>query len=528
MILRLQTLTFLLAIISTANGLQPSNIPSDTPLSSLISTAKTHLANGAPLDALPYFDAAITRDPANYLTIFQRGATYLSLGKNAKALLDFDEVLKIKPDFEGALLQRARIRMKSADWAAAKKDLMAAGKNTAEEIEELKEAQGAAVLAEKAEKKGDWETCVSQSGVAIMKASQSLPLRQMRARCRFERGEIQEGISDLAHVLQMAPGSVEPHLQMSSMLFYSLADTERGVSQMRKCLHSDPDSKTCSRLFRREKQIVKRLASLDSLREGRKFSKAAEILVGNKEDTGLLQDVKEDVEAAREAGHIHPKAPNMLYNNLVEKTCETYRQMKMKKKAQPYCTEALQLNPHSLHGLLAKGEAQIDADEFEPAIQTLNLAKEHHSNSQEIQNLLQKAFTLHKRSKQKDYYKVLGVDREADEKTIKRAYRKMTKQFHPDKAHSQGISKEDAEKKMASVNEAYEVLSNPELRARFDRGDDPNDPEGQGGHPFQGSPFGHGGGQQFFFQQGGGGQHFKFSQGGFQFPGGFPGGFPFG
>ncbi|EEH23396.1 hypothetical protein PABG_05607 [Paracoccidioides brasiliensis Pb03] len=522
MIVSLQTLAFLLAVISATNGLQSSDIPSDTPLSSLISTAKTHLKNGAPQDALPYFDAAISRDPANYLTIFQRGATYLSLGKSAKALQDFNEVLKIKPDFEGALLQRARLNMKSADWAAAKKDLVAAGKNTAAEIAELDEAQGAARLAQAAEKKGDWEACVSQSGVAILKAPQSLPLRQLRAHCRFERGEIQEAIGDLAHVLLMSPGSVEPYLQISSMLFYSLADTERGITQIRKCLHSDPDSKVCSRLFRREKQIAKQLATLESLREGRKFSKAAELLVGNKDDPGLLQDVKDDVKAARAAGHIQPKAPNLLHDNLVEKTCEIYRQMKSKKKARKYCTEALELNPNSIHGLLSQAEAQIEEGELESAIKTLNHARGQHENIQELQSLLQKAQTLLKRSKQKDYYKVLGVDRDADEKTIKRAYRKMTKLHHPDKAISHGITKEDAEKKMAAINEAYEVLSNPELRARFDRGDDPNNPEAQG-HPFQGSPFGPGGGgQQFFFQQGSGPHHFKFQGGSFNFPGGFP------
>lgn len=74
---------------------------------------------------------------------------------------------------------------------------------------------------------------------------------------------------------------------------------------------------------------------------------------------------------------------------------------------------------------------------------------------------------------------------------------------------------------MAEINEAYEVLSDPELRARFDRGDDPNSQEQ--GQPFHGSPFGQGaGGQQFFFQHGGGGG-FKFQQGG----GGNPFGFAF-
>lgn len=189
--------------------------------------------------------------------------------------------------------------------------------------------------------------------------------------------------------------------------------------------------------------------------------------------------------------------------------------MNMAKKAGPYCAESLQLVPFSLHGLLYQAQSALDEDRFEDAVRTLNTAKEHHPHSQDIQSLLQKAHALLKRSKQKDYYKVLGVSRDADERTIKRAYRQLTKVNHPDKAASQGVSKEVAEKKMASINEAYEVLSDSELRTRYDNGDDPNDPESQRGNPFQqGSPFGQGGGQQFFFQQGG--PQFKFS-GGFPF-----------
>lgn len=194
--------------------------------------------------------------------------------------------------------------------------------------------------------------------------------------------------------------------------------------------------------------------------------------------------------------------------------------MNNKKKAQPYCTEALTLNPTSLPALVLQAQNQLEAEDFDAAISTLNTAKEHHPSAQNIQPLLQKAHTLLKRSKTKDYYKVLGVSTDADDRTIKRAYRTATKQFHPDKVRAQSISKEQAEKKMADVNEAYEILSDPELRARFDRGDDPNNPDHQG-QPFQGSPFGQGpGGQQFFFRQGGGGGGgFKFQGGG----GGFPG-----
>ena len=156
----------------------------------------------------------------------------------------------------------------------------------------------------------------------------------------------------------------------------------------------------------------------------------------------------------------------------------------------------------------------MTAENYDAAIATLTQAKEHHPEYEKLNQLLHNAQIELKKSKTKDYYKVLSLPRDADELQIKAAYRRMVKQHHPDKAHKQGISKEDAEKKMASINEAYEVLSDPELKARFDQGDDPNDHENQrGGHnPFQQGGFGGfpgggfpGGGQQFNFKFGGGG-----------------------
>ncbi|HSB89442.1 MAG TPA: J domain-containing protein [Anaerolineales bacterium] len=65
----------------------------------------------------------------------------------------------------------------------------------------------------------------------------------------------------------------------------------------------------------------------------------------------------------------------------------------------------------------------------------------------------------------KDYYKVLGVERNADGKAIKRAYRKLAVQFHPDK--NPGDSR--AEERFKEINEAYEVLGDPAKRAKYDQ-----------------------------------------------------------
>ncbi|MGB6169007.1 MAG: molecular chaperone DnaJ [Geitlerinemataceae cyanobacterium] len=63
-----------------------------------------------------------------------------------------------------------------------------------------------------------------------------------------------------------------------------------------------------------------------------------------------------------------------------------------------------------------------------------------------------------------DYYEMLGVSRDADKEEVKRAYRRLARKYHPD------VNKEEgAEERFKEINRAYEVLSEPELRARYDR-----------------------------------------------------------
>ncbi|MBO4693039.1 MAG: molecular chaperone DnaJ [Clostridia bacterium] len=81
----------------------------------------------------------------------------------------------------------------------------------------------------------------------------------------------------------------------------------------------------------------------------------------------------------------------------------------------------------------------------------------------------------------RDYYSVLGVDRDVNDDDLKKAYRKAAKKYHPD-LHP---GDKEAEKSFKEVNEAYEVLSDKEKRARYDQfghaGVDPNFNPGAGG-----------------------------------------------
>src|SRR5436853_6266849 len=65
----------------------------------------------------------------------------------------------------------------------------------------------------------------------------------------------------------------------------------------------------------------------------------------------------------------------------------------------------------------------------------------------------------------KDYYDVLGVSRTATDAEIKKAFRKLAREYHPDVAKN----KKQAEEKFREINEAYEVLSDPAKRKKYDQ-----------------------------------------------------------
>jgi len=100
----------------------------------------------------------------------------------------------------------------------------------------------------------------------------------------------------------------------------------------------------------------------------------------------------------------------------------------------------------------------------------------------------------------KDYYRVLGVDKNASEKEIKKAFRKLAKESHPDA----NPDNPQAESKFKEINEAYAVLSDPEKRAQYDRfGADFEKFKGFQGQPGGSSGFGGFGGFSGFGSNGG-------------------------
>lgn len=108
------------------------------------------------------------------------------------------------------------------------------------------------------------------------------------------------------------------------------------------------------------------------------------------------------------------------------------------------------------------------------------------------------------RSGSRDYYEVLGVTKSASQDDIKKSYRRLALQWHPDKHQSSGkTQKDEANRRFREIAEAYEVLGNSQKRRDYDAYRD----FGGGAHPSGGwssSPFGSGGGSEQYRQPPGG------------------------
>ena len=85
-------------------------------------------------------------------------------------------------------------------------------------------------------------------------------------------------------------------------------------------------------------------------------------------------------------------------------------------------------------------------------------------------------------AEKRDYYEVLGLDRSATDKDLKKSFRSLARKYHPDRS-----TEEDAEDRFKEIQEAYAVLSDEQKRAQYDRF----------GHKGVGASFGGGGFQGF-------------------------------
>ncbi|XP_029931960.1 dnaJ homolog subfamily C member 3b [Myripristis murdjan] len=448
------------------------------------------LAAGQLAEALSHYHSAVEGDSKNYLTYYKRAAVFLAMGKSKSALPDLTRAIQLKPDFLAARLQRGNILLKQGNTQEAREDFEAVLQRSpdqeeaqdqlmkANELEELQEEAHAA------HHRGDYSTTITVLDRVIEISPWDPESRELRAECYIRLGDPQKAIQDLTPTTRLRNDNRAAFLKLS-MLHYSLGEHHESLNHIRECLKLDQDDKECFSHYKQVKKLSKQLDAAEELIQEERYQEA--------------------IEKYESAMKTEPNVP--FYTNLAkERICHCLVKIKRAHDAIDVCSEAHQRDPRNVNVLRDRAEAFILNQDYEKAVEDYQEAREFDSDSNEIREGLERAQKLLKISRKRDYYKILGVNRSASKQEIIKAYRKLAQQWHPDNFQSEAEKKE-AEKKFIDIASAKEVLTDPEMRQKFDAGEDPLDPEnqqgggGQGGHgwPFHFNPFESGGNFHFKF-----------------------------
>ncbi|KAG8218075.1 hypothetical protein J3R82DRAFT_3577, partial [Butyriboletus roseoflavus] len=536
--MRLPILAGLLLLVSPALG-EPSSSSGSIAhpnLQPLVARADALLSAGQFSDAAKTYTDAISLSPGDYLLFYKRATAYYSLSRHSSALDDFSKVLELTSgEFDKAIMMMAKIYTKDGNFAQAKSTLdtyasKVSGSPSVDELMvDINEAQTAAKKASNAKRAQLWTVCSEAATQALRVASHSTEIRRIRAECSLAGGDPQGAVVDLSRLSHLSQPTTSSLMRIFRLAYFLLPPSQSTSSHtshlapLKQCLHLDPDSPSCKPAYRLVKALDKSFAKLDKHIQDNDWIGVVKHVAGSSKEfpgdgfAATFEDALRTHGSPELFASSSVPIPDIRLSSprrahILRSMCCAYTKLNLPKKGEVWAaSEMMSEGNAEVDGWIGKGEALLIREEWDDAVRAFERAAEGSGRSdRDVLSRLQKAQRLLKQSKQKDYYKVLGVARDADAKTIKKAFRKAAMTAHPDKGGS--------ESKMAAVNEAYEVLTDPELRQRFDNGDDPNDPNSQGGHPFggfQNGGFGGSGEHPFsqFFQAGGRGGGFSFQFG---------------
>jgi DnaJ family protein C protein 7 len=190
-----------------------------------------------------------------------------------------------------------------------------------------------------------------------------------------------------------------------------------------------------------------------------------------------------------------------------------YQKLNKNTEALRDSNQSVKLNPNYARGYIKRGNVYMELKMYDDAKADFQKAKEIDPSVSGVEGYLNDAKNQAEKARKRDYYAILGVSKNADQNEIKKAYKKMAMKYHPDRNSESEETKKMAEKKFIDVNDAYNVLSDPQKRAMYDQGADPLNPEeaSSGGMHFRGGDASEilkmffGGGSPFGFSSGGSG-----------------------
>jgi len=410
--------------------------------------------------ALPLYTEAINLCPETAAYYGNRAACYIMLNRYQEALDDARKSVQLDPTFVRGYVRLVKCGIAlgdlvTADSAARKVEELQPGSVTNElkSIQKIKQYEGDAI---KAYQSKDFRKVVFCMDRCLDEAPTCEKYKLMKAECLAFLGRYQEAQEIANDILHLHKGSADAIYVRGLCLYYE-DNIDKAFSHFQQVLRLAPDHGKAMDQYKRAKQLKKKKEDGNEAFKLCKFADAVKLY-----------------SEALEIDPFNKKTNAKLYFN---RATALSRLAKTKEAIQD-CTAALNLDETYLKALLRRAKCYTDIGEHEEAVKDYEKACKM-DKSRENKRLLQEAKLALKRSKRKDYYKILGIDRNASDDEIKKAYRKRALIHHPDRhANATDVERKEEEKKFKELGEAYGILSDPKKKARYDSGQDMEDFDG--------------------------------------------------
>lgn len=433
-------------------------------------------------EAVAYIKQACQLEPDNAINYYNLFKVHSRMKRTMDAISDLDRAVELDPSKVSYRNVRAQLLVSVGQCEQAVEEYKIIASTDKEKFNEndAQNAQNCAIQISKSTQaylSEDYQSVLVHVNAALMHADQALDLNFMKAEAYYHVADYYGAISETGSILKSKSSHLDAY-KVRGDSYYRLGEYDLAINHYREALKLDPEHKGCKASHKRVKAIKKK---------------------DKKGDTAAAsQNHKEAIEHWYKATQIDNE--NSTYRIAAfKKIIKSYGAMGNHEEAIKHARFIVDAGA-DVEAYFVLGDAQLDGEMYEESIRTYQQAMEIATNEEkkQVQERIRKAETALKQSKTKNYYKILGISRNANKKEIKKAYRDGALKWHPDK---NADNKEEAEKMFQDIGEAYEVLSDDEKRGKYDRGEEVFENQGGGNR-------GHGmDAHQFFrqhFQQSGG------------------------
>lgn len=433
-------------------------------------------------------DKSELTDDDKYHLLVSRGRVLLHGGEHGDphaALVDLTAAIALKPVLTGPYLLRAETNAKLGDFVAARRDMERLDESTRllDLRRQIERAEMELRLAREAVAQKNWRG-VAERATNVLKGAAPF-MEEARELRRQAVGKMKDPARAIALLKTDVAGGAADHLLLAK-LHFSAGDFASAVVALDKNKDAPSPQEKLMRETMKQLEEADRMLLRPSIAALEKLSQEL--------TTRYVADSPGwDANFPELMAGVELRISGML--------CVKYAKVKNSGRAVEMCRAVMKRDAEGLVDYaLSLAEAHQQLEQHDEAVIALEEASKKKPRDSRLQDALKAAHKAKQAASNPDYYGLLGVPKDATDKQIKTAYRRLAQKFHPDKLQdATAEQKRTAELKMGQINRANDVLSDPKRRAQYDQGFDPENPQGGAG------PFGGGGAGAHFFNGGGGG-----------------------